>query len=416
MATQERHTPGDDGEVFRPAFLTGYPHISYGLSFPETCLKHVTNTFSASRVYIIASASLSRNTDYVKRLQKALSNKVVGTRYGMKPHTLWSEILEVTKEAIDLNVDLLITLGAGSLTDGAKVIALAIANKAQTFSDLDTLHAGDDWTAQRHDLRPPTIPIISVPTSLSGGEYSFLGGATNDQTHHKHGFGHPTKGPALVILDPTLTATTPPSVWLQSGVRAIDHCVEGLCSLSSTPASDEAAEKGLKRLAPGLLKCHADPQDVEARLACQMGVIDAMAVVFQHGVPMGASHGIGHQLGPLGVGHGETSCVLLPAVCRYNLSVNADRQEKVKKVLWGEKTVAKLLKAKGLVQKDELAAVLDVFIRELGLPRTLKDVNVGMDKLDLLAENSLKDRWCRTNPRPLREKKHVLVILEMVKG
>lgn len=124
MATQERHTPGDDGEVFRPAFLTGYPHISYGLSFPETCLKHVTNTFSASRVYIIASASLSRNTDYVKRLQKALSNKVVGTRYGMKPHTLWSEILEVTKEAIDLNVDLLITLGAGSLTDGAKVIAL----------------------------------------------------------------------------------------------------------------------------------------------------------------------------------------------------------------------------------------------------------------------------------------------------
>jgi alcohol dehydrogenase class IV len=432
MAASQDHPADSDGEVYRPAFPSGYPHISYGLSFPETCVKHVTKTFNASRVYIIASASLSRNTDYVKQLHHALGDKVVGTRYGMKPHTLWSEILEITNETTELKADLLITLGAGSLTDGAKVIALvrrfapvhgdladlfqAIANKALTFSELDALHAGDDWLRQRPDLNPPTIPIISIPTSLSGGEYSFLGGATNDKTHLKHGFGHPTRGPALVVLDPKLTTTTPPSIWLQSGVRAIDHCVEGLCSLSSTPASDEAAEKGLRRLAPGLLRCHSNPSDVDARLECQMGVIDAMAVVFQHGVPMGASHGIGHQLGPLGVGHGETSCVLLPAVCKYNVGVNGDRQEKVKKVLWAEREVAETLRRKGVDESAELGVVLDILIRELEMPRSLKDVGVGEDKMDVLAENSLRDRWCGTNPRPLKNKKDVLEILEMVRG
>lgn len=113
----------DDGEIYRKAWPDSKALISYGLPFPEACAKHVANTFKSSRVYIIASGSLSRDTDHVKRLQGALGDKVVGTRYGMKPHTLWSEILEVTKDAKEGNADLIITLGAGSLTDGAKIIA-----------------------------------------------------------------------------------------------------------------------------------------------------------------------------------------------------------------------------------------------------------------------------------------------------
>lgn len=431
-------TTSPSSEVYRPAFSTGdYPHISYNLPFHKSCAKHVSETFKASRVYIIASGSLARNTDNVTKLQDALGSKVVGTRIGMKPHTLWSEILEIAKEAKELEADILVTLGAGSLTDGAKIIALvfhppllsdlneanakvkAISNSATTFSDLESLLPSgttDDWSQQpRKNILPPSIPIIAIPTSLSGGEYSFLGGGTNDHTHQKHGFGHPTKGPALVILDPELTTTTPENIWLQSGVRAIDHCVEGICSLEATGESDADAVKGLKLLVPGLLKCKEDGRDLEARLECQMGVIEAMGVVFQHGVSLGASHGIGHQLGPLGVGHGETSCVLLPAVCAYNLSVNGERQERVKDVLWGEGEVKRLLEGKGLRDAD-LGVLLDCLIRELGMPRSLKEVGVGEEKFEGLAENSLRDKWCGTNPRPLREKSQVMEILEMVRG
>jgi len=336
-------TAGPGGEVYRAANSTGYPHISYNLPFHIACKKHVAATFQASRVYLIASASLSKNTSHVKVLQDALGDKVVGTRYGMKPHTLWSEILSITSEAKSLHTDLIITVGAGSLTDGAKIISLAIANNAKTFEDLDKLHSGSDWSKQRPDLNPPKIPIISIPTSLSGGEYSFLGGGTRDDNnkHIKYGFGHPCIGPALVILDPELTTTTPDSIWLQSGVRAIDHCIEGICSLQSTTESDEVAIAGLRLLVPGLARCKARREDLEARHDCQMGVIEAMKVVFQFGVPMGASHGIGHQLGPLGVGHGETSCILLPAVCGYNESVNAERQRKVVDVFWEDGNVAR---------------------------------------------------------------------------
>lgn len=115
----------DDGEVYRLAISnTERPHISYGLPFYEACAKHVSKTFNASRVYIIASRSLSMNTDALERLQDALGDKVVGVRKGMTPHTLWSECLEVTEEARRLDADILITLGAGSLTDAAKIVAL----------------------------------------------------------------------------------------------------------------------------------------------------------------------------------------------------------------------------------------------------------------------------------------------------
>lgn len=123
MSTKEEPTSAD-GEVYRPAWQGSRAWISYGLPFPEACAKHIANTFKASKVYIIASGSLSRNTNHVKRLQEKLGQSVVGTRYGMKPHTLWSELVEVTNEAKELKADLLITLGAGSLTDAAKIISL----------------------------------------------------------------------------------------------------------------------------------------------------------------------------------------------------------------------------------------------------------------------------------------------------
>lgn len=65
-------------------------------------------------------------------------------------------------------------------------------------------------------------------------------------------------------------------------------------------------------------------------------------------------------------------------------------------------------------QQADLADVLDVVIRELGMPRSLKAVGVGPDQLDALAVTSLHDRWCQSNPVPLKEKEQVLDILRLV--
>ena len=112
-----------DERLFSP-FQNRPVQVSYGLEFPEACRKHVDSTFHANRVYIISSASLTRNTDALSRLKSSLGSKAAGIRIGMRPHTLWSEILEITQDAQAVQADLIITLGAGSLTDAAKIISL----------------------------------------------------------------------------------------------------------------------------------------------------------------------------------------------------------------------------------------------------------------------------------------------------
>lgn len=294
----------------------------------------------------------------------------------------------------------------------------ALANNVQTASDLASLATGP---SQNPDIHPPTIPIISIPTSLSAGEYSNFAGATNDTTRRKHSFAAPTRGPQLVILDPDLASTTPDTIWLSTGIRAVDHCVETLCATTGTSErTDKHALHALDLLVPGLLRCKHDraKTDRDARLQCQLGAVDAMAALTgSEAVELGASHGIGHQLGPLGVGHGETSCILLPAVCKFNAKhgANREQQERVRQFLVRNGEVARVLRDRGVdASKADLGDVLDAVIRELGMPRSLKEVGVGRDALDDLAANSLHDRWCRTNPVPLTDKKQVLEILEMV--
>lgn len=247
-------------------------------------------------------------------------------------------------------------------------------------------------------------------------------GATDTRTHQKVPFGHPEMGADLVILDPALTVSTPERIWLSTGIRAVDHCVEGLCSTNAnvSAASDHGFTEGLKLLVPNLLITKRDWSAEEPRLKEMMGVVEAMKGL-GHGIPLGASHGIGHQLGPLGVGHGETSCILLPAVLKYNYFHGDEKvrklQRKLLEILWNEKPIVEVLEKRGLRKEDADAGdVIGAVISELGMPRTLKDVGVGRDKLDVLANNALKDPWLPTNPVPLTEKKQVLEILEMVVG
>ena len=129
---------------------------------------------------------------------------------------------------------------------------------------------------------------------------------------------------------------------------------------------------------------------------------------------MGASHGIGHRLETLGVRQGEASCILLPAVCKYNKRVNAEKQQRVLDILWTEGVVVDAMGKAGLErEKADLGDVLGVVITQLGMPRRLLEVGVPREKFAELVAGSLDEPCCKTNPIPLKDSQQVLVILEM---
>ncbi len=118
------------------------------------------------------------------------------------------------------------------------------------------------------------------------------------------------------------------------------------------------------------------------------------------GVPMGASHGIGYVLGALfDIPHGHTSCIMLPAVMRWNKPVNAARQA--------------LVSAAMDHPGGDAAEVLDAFIAALGMPRSLAAVNVGRDSFDRMAEQAMGTPWVPRNPRRIDGPAQVREILEL---
>ena len=58
---------------------------------------------------------------------------------------------------------------------------------------------------------------------------------------------------------------------ISTGIRSVDHAIETLGAPKGNPISDVLAEKGLARLAEGLLRSHKNPTDVQGRQEAQLG-------------------------------------------------------------------------------------------------------------------------------------------------
>ena len=348
----------------------------------------------AARGFLMVSGTLNRQTAEIEKIRRALGSRCVATFDAMPPHTPREAVIAAAEQARAAGADLIVTVGGGSITDGAKAVQLCLANNIRTVEDIERIRVHKGVAPP---MNAPTVRQISVPTTIAGGEFSAIAGVTNARTKVKEMLRHERVMPRAAVLDPAITVHTPEWLFLSTGIRAVDHCVEGICSREAHPYADAQAVRGLSMLAQALPRVKADPGDLDARMDCQIGTWLSMAPL-SAGVPMGASHGIGYVLGAVfDVPHGYTSCVMLPSVMRWNKQDNAERQ-------------ALVSEAMGHPGKDA-ADVLDRFIRGLGLPRSLQDVRVGPEHFEAIAEQAMRTPWIPRNPRKIDTPAQVREIL-----
>ena len=361
--------------------------VVYGVPLAEALTEELRIRESRA-VYVMASGTLARTTDVIDGVRHVLGNRFAGVCTKIGAHTPRVDVVAAANEARAAKADLVLTVGGGSVTDAAKMVGLCLGNDVTAPEQLDRFRAvvTPDGT-ERPPTRPPGVRFVAVPTTLSAGEFTWFAGCTDTTRHVKESFGTTLMMPSTVILDPAVTVHTPEWLFLSTGIRAVDHAVEDICSINPTPFSDGASMHALRLLAGGLTAVKARPEDLEARFDCQVGAW--MSIMgSQNGVSKGASHGIGHVLGGTAdVPHGYTSCVMLPHVLRFNEPVNAARQA----------LVSEALGCPGTRAADAVAAL----IARLGLPATLRDVGVKSEQLDVIARQSMHDRWVHTNPRKI---------------
>ncbi|WP_430416322.1 iron-containing alcohol dehydrogenase [Parasphingorhabdus sp.] len=352
----------------------GLQHVIWGQDTVSACVAEVERR-GASNVAIISSPSLRRAVGTVDALADALGDKAALIFDELQPHTPAPQVAAFAKLLKDKNTDVVISLGGGTPIDTAKVaLAMLDANATDPFAVAN----------KPPKSNPPKIRQIACPTTLSGAEFSDLAGLTEPETKIKHGVASFGIGPATVILDAELAQHTPLDLWLSTGVRAVDHAIETLCSIEATPYTDALAAEALSKLADALRQTRRDPANLQARLDAQLAVWLASAGLDR--TPYGASHGIGHQLGAVaGTPHGICSCILLPAVLEWNAEYTQPVQRRIANILEAESA------ADGVRQ----------LLGDLQLPTRLSEADIQLNDLPEIAAGSVNNRWVKTNPRPL---------------
>jgi alcohol dehydrogenase class IV len=354
----------------------------------------ITTTDEDIQILISISRSLAKNSAIVQDIQDRLGSHKVSVASVLSEHTPYDAVFELANRITQSKATHVISIGGGSVIDGSK-IALIVANLGLNSPEqLDALTYATEKGLQILDW---PVRHIAIPTTLSGAEFTPLAGATSSVTGRKEGFLNPHLVPDHIILSASLSIHTPERLWLSSGVRSIDHAIETICAPGVDSEIADYCAEGLSLLYAGLKGCKASPALLDHRSESQRGVYFATAGLSRY--RMGASHGLGYLLGVIGhVPHGLTSCVLLPAVLKYNLSDTMAQQTRI----------AGILEAK---TAEEASPALQAFIGSLDLPNRLSQLEVSREALEEIKTAALTHPVVQANPKAITSREDVAQIL-----
>lgn len=377
--------------------------VIYGKPAPEAVVAEVT-ALGLDSVYVMSTRSLSGKGGLATRVAAALGPRSAGVYGGVTAHSPREAVIEGAALARAADAQLLIAVGGGSVVDATKAMLLCLWYGLTNVDALDPYRRGGAKAVRLDPSHQPVgmenaVRMVAVPTTYSAAEFTNAAGITNTARGGKEGFDHPLFVPQTVVLDPAATLDTPSELLLSTGVKALDHAVERFCTPDGHPYSDATASEAIRLVARALPGIKARPSDLEPRLDGQLGMWLSITGAAE-GIGIGASHGIGHILGGrFKIPHGITSCVMLPAVLRWNAAVNAERQKRISALMGAPDRAA-----------SDLVREL---VAGLGLPTRLRDIGIKRDDFAAIAEHSMYDPAIPVNPRTIAGAQDIEEILDI---
>jgi len=294
--------------------------------------------------------------------------------------------------------DSVIAFGGGSALDAAKAVALMVGQKKPIWDFEDV---GDNWTRVNVN---GMAPVIAVPTTAgTGSEVGRASVITDQKQHIKKIIFHPAMLPAQVILDPELTIGLPAMITAATGMDALSHNLEALCSPFYHPMAEGIAIEGIRLIQEFLPRAVKDGSDIEART--QMLVCSSMgATAFQKG--LGAMHALAHPLGAVfDAHHGTLNAILMPYVLKVNRSEIESRIDRL--------THYMNLNETGF---DSFLEWVLQLRKDLNIPHTLLEISIDTSQAEIIADMAFNDPSAGGNPINLSVSQYQQLFEDAVAG
>ena len=265
---------------------------------------------------------------------------------GVRPAARWTEVpSERIAAAAEQAGDGVVAVGGGSAIDLGKAIS----------AEAD-------------------VPLVSVPTTYSGAEWTPYFGIRDPERRMKGGGG----GAHLrgAVYEPELTLSLPREETVGTALNSLAHCAEALYVQGHNPAADEHALTGARLIGEWLPQVVASPQDLDARTRLLEGAMHAGAAL--GGSMLALGHAMAQALGGrYGLPHGAMNALCLPEALRFNEEVAPDAVRRFREAVGTD---------------VELLARLGGFER-------LRDFGVPEGELAQVAAATVERAGAKANPR-----------------
>ena len=363
-------------------FLPTIERILYGANSIEGYLESEVERFTGQRVFLLAPRSLKYQAPF-QQVSRILRKRLAASFIATFEHVPLDVVVEAASTARNCNADLVVALGGGSVIDAAKAVRTCLA------ASLTTVQLLGSFMESRSALAATLIPQISIPTTLSGSEYTRSFSATDFKAGVKRSYTASAVASRTILYDPAVTLATPMPLWLSSGIMAIDHAIEVLCASPAHAVGDAIKLSALMALFTDLPRSKRASGNLDVRLRCQLGawLADHSPLRTQSlraTTPALPSHALAYELAAIcRLPYGVSACLTLPACMRWT----ADRDTAI---LARQAEIARVLRVAQPDTSDRdasnrLAEKLTALIAELGLPRRFRDVGIDREQLHAVA-------------------------------
>ncbi len=219
------------------------------------------------------------------------------------------------------------------------------------------------------------VPLVSVPTTYSGAEWTTYYGI-RDPDRKMRGGGQNAR-PTAIVYEPKLTLDLPRETTVGTAMNALAHCAEALYVNGHNDAADVEAIAGAKLIAQSLPRVVRSPHDLDARSELLRGACHGGSALAKSMLAL--AHAMAQAVGGrYGYPHGTLNGILLPPALRFNERHAPDAVRRFRETIG--------------VPVEELTA--------LGGITRLRDLGVPEEDLPSLAEAASQRAGNQANPVP----------------
>ncbi|MGH7194525.1 MAG: iron-containing alcohol dehydrogenase [Candidatus Saccharimonadales bacterium] len=298
--------------------------------------------------------------------------------------------------------DYLLAIGGGSAIDLAKAAAALVTNRAS-----HTVRDYLEGVGRGLKITEPPLPVLAMPTTGgTGAEATKNAVISCYDPLFKKSLRSELMLPRVVLVDPELTATLPPSATAWSGMDAITQLIESYLSRFACPIPRALAVEGLRRALPALPEAVHHGQSREAREAMAHAALLSGMCLANSG--LGLAHGVAAALGVHArVTHGLACAVMLPVALRVNRPVREAELARLARDTLGKAWSSDAAAADAFIENiDELAAAV-------GVPKRLSELGVRREQIaDLVAAS--RGNSMNGNPRRLDDAQLTELLTQML--